>query len=241
MIDNLCKAVIAQLRSTCFVETGTHIAETVAEVSIWFAELYPKFGTISHLVQYGLKGPNPWNMHIAYPVFSPMPASDTPFDMPRVYSLDSFLPFVMNGRTIFSSNPNVRFVHGSSEKALARMVETGEVKADNNPFFYLDAHWNDYWPLRDELSVVLSLDRAIVVIDDFEVPDHPEWGYDIYKGEPCGISVIKDLLLASPPISVFFPLRSNRDNRGYIVICKGFSDEELSFFSTLPFSRFALR
>jgi hypothetical protein len=40
--------------------------------------------------------------------------------------------------------------------------------------FYLDAHWPDYWPLRDEIAVVSRrwLD-AVVLVDDAFVPGRP--------------------------------------------------------------------
>lgn len=48
--------------------------------------------------------------------------------------------------------------------------------------FYLDAHWQEYWPLLDELKVISSLGVSdpIIVIHDFEVPGRPDMGYDSY-------------------------------------------------------------
>jgi hypothetical protein len=45
---------------------------------------------------------------------------------------------------------------------------------------YLDAHWNDYLPLRDELSIVRSWDNTVALIDDFKVPFDPHFGWDKY-------------------------------------------------------------
>jgi hypothetical protein len=40
--------------------------------------------------------------------------------------------------------------------------------------FYLDAHWQDYWPLRAELQVVTSRwPRSIIIVDDAFVPGRP--------------------------------------------------------------------
>ena len=47
--------------------------------------------------------------------------------------------------------------------------------------FYLDAHWGEELPLSDELTIIFSsLPQAIVMIDDFQVPDDGGYGYDDY-------------------------------------------------------------
>ena len=42
-------------------------------------------------------------------------------------------------------------------------------------FVYLDAHWYDYLPLRDELSILKDWPNTIVMIDDFKVPHDEDW------------------------------------------------------------------
>jgi hypothetical protein len=47
--------------------------------------------------------------------------------------------------------------------------------------FYLDAHWQDYLPLREEVAIAISnFPKALLVIDDFAVPDDPGYGFDDY-------------------------------------------------------------
>lgn len=51
-------------------------------------------------------------------------------------------------------------------------------------FFYLDAHWEHDLPLADELEIIAAAwPRAVVMVDDFEVPDDPGYGFDDYGGE----------------------------------------------------------
>jgi len=46
-------------------------------------------------------------------------------------------------------------------------------------FAYLDAHWDADLPLAEELEIVLGWGSdAIVMIDDFQVPDDPGYGHD---------------------------------------------------------------
>src|SRR5262249_15783341 len=48
-------------------------------------------------------------------------------------------------------------------------------------FFYLDAHWSENLPLSDEIKIIFSsISRAIVMVDDFQVPDDVGYGYDDY-------------------------------------------------------------
>jgi hypothetical protein len=48
-------------------------------------------------------------------------------------------------------------------------------------FVYLDAHWNADLPLADELDVVFNYwPAAVIMIDDFQVPDDVGYSYDDY-------------------------------------------------------------
>lgn len=52
------------------------------------------------------------------------------------------------------------------------------------PFIYLDAHWYEYLPLKDELRIVAGKwRRAVIAIDDFANPLHPSMTFDECKGE----------------------------------------------------------
>lgn len=63
--------------------------------------------------------------------------------------------------------------------------------------FFLDAHWDERWPLADELSAIHS---GIAVIHDFDI-GHPRFDYDEYKGIRCGPDV---LMQASNMPEAFF-------------------------------------
>lgn len=71
---------------------------------------------------------------------------------------------------------HVRVVHSSSVAAL------GAARCEPAPVFcYLDAHRDASLPLRDELSAIFArMPRAIVLIDDFAVPDDPGYGFGDY-------------------------------------------------------------
>lgn len=53
-------------------------------------------------------------------------------------------------------------------------------------FFYLDAHWENDLPLAEELRVIAGAwSRAVVMVDDFEVPGDVGYGFDDYG--PVGV------------------------------------------------------
>jgi len=79
-----------------------------------------------------------------------------------------------NNEESFKSFPNIKAVHGSSCDFLKEVVlEEGPT------VYYLDAHWGDSHPLREELTIIRdrSMGNEIIVIDDFQVPNR-SFGYD---------------------------------------------------------------
>jgi len=95
----------------------------------------------------------------------------------HVYSceIDSRYHAIAN-RTV-GDLPNVSLQQANSVDFL-RELSPKLVTAWN--FVYLDAHWNDYLPLRDELSILKAWQNSVVLIDDFKVPSDPRFGWDRY-------------------------------------------------------------
>jgi len=73
--------------------------------------------------------------------------------------------------------PNVDLQRANSVDFLAALAP--RISRSQN-FVYLDAHWNDYLPLRDELSIIRGWGNTVVLIDDFKVPFDPHFGWDKY-------------------------------------------------------------
>ena len=62
-------------------------------------------------------------------------------------------------------------------------------------YVYLDAHWAEDLPLADELRIVSdSWERAVVMIDDFQVPNDEGYAFDDYGP---GKALVEGLLPAS--------------------------------------------
>ena len=89
------------------------------------------------------------------------------------------------------------------------------------PFFYLDAHWGDPWPLRDELRAIV---RGIVCIHDFNI-ERPGYAYDSYKGVPCDSKILgsigaKQYWIGAPYAHYPFPCLQvgRRAGRAFLVV-----------------------
>lgn len=58
--------------------------------------------------------------------------------------------------------------------------------------YFLDAHWEDYWPLLDELKLIGESGlKPVIVIHDFKVPGK-DFGFDSYKGINLDFDYIKN-------------------------------------------------
>lgn len=112
---------------------------------------------------------------------------------------------------------------------MARALPTDAV-----PFVYLDAHWNDDLPLQEEIEIIFSAwQRFVVLIDDFQVPEKPGFGFDTYAGRPLSLDTVAfpfDRLEAAS--ALFFPDYDPADEtgsrRGYVLLAGGTRSQVLS-------------
>ncbi len=118
---------------------------------------------------------------------------------------------------------NVTIRNMSSEKFL---VETLKKEIGKIPLFYLDAHWYKYWPLYDELTIITeNCDKAIIIIDDFEVPGRKDFKYYTFNGNKSNLTYIKPILINGKDnkFTIIFPSYSKKNAKvkeldGYVVI-----------------------
>jgi predicted O-methyltransferase YrrM len=65
----------------------------------------------------------------------------------------------------------------------------------NDTLYFLDAHWENYCPLLEELKIIAeSKTKPVIVIHDFKVPHHPKLNFDQYNGQDFDFEWIKDSL-----------------------------------------------
>lgn len=94
---------------------------------------------------------------------------------------------------LLAGKTNVHIYYGNSTEILPSVLKS--IPSDYPVFFYLDAHWQEYWPLFDELKAIGEFigRRAVIVIDDFKVPGK-SYAFDSCKGVKNNIDSIAPYL-----------------------------------------------
>lgn len=97
---------------------------------------------------------------------------------------------------------------GDSRPFLRRLADRPERRTS---LFYLDAHWQEDLPLREEVEIIAAgWDRGVVVIDDFEVPDDPGYTFDDYgPGKRLCVDYLPDV-----GWKLFFPSLASAEETG---------------------------
>src|SRR5580658_1454491 len=90
---------------------------------------------------------------------------------------------------------------------------------------YLDAHWWEDLPLRDEIAIIFAAGHdAAIMIDDFEVPDDPGYSFDDFgPGKRLSLEMLG--FLADHPEPLFYPRAHSASEtgarRGAVVLSTG--------------------
>ncbi len=148
-----------------------------------------------------------------------------------VYSSEINPRYLGYARMRLMSKSNVHILFGDSRQFIRRLIEDASVPKDK-VFFYLDAHWHDDLPLREEVELIFgNWKRPIVMVDDFQVPDDSGYEFDDY-GEGKRLALEYLAPVTHLEFTSFFPaLRSSEEpglKRGWIVMAKdSFSIEQL--------------
>lgn len=87
---------------------------------------------------------------------------------------------------------NATVIWGTSRVQLPCVIEG----VGGRTFMFLDAHWGPNCPLLDELDIIAKSGvKPCIVIHDFFVPDHPDFGFDkMPDGRPFNLELVKDHL-----------------------------------------------
>tara|TARA_Y100001968_G_C19440446_1_gene762240 strand:- start:124 stop:729 length:606 start_codon:yes stop_codon:yes gene_type:complete len=150
-----------------------------------------------------------------------------------VYSIEINPKYYFFSKKRLNSKPNVKFFLGSSEDVLSSNLKT-KLK-NKNLFIYIDAHWEKYLPIREEITTIDSIsNNYILLIDDFKVPNDNGYEYDDYgQAGSCTLDYIINLL--NKELKIFFPsVPSKKETgykRGYVFIAKG--KENINFLDKI--------
>ena len=148
-----------------------------------------------------------------------------------VYSVESHPRYFAYSQMRFLWNrTNVHLYRNDSRSFLKDLSEDASVSKED-VFFYLDAHWDNDLPLRDELELIFSnWVRPIVMIDDFQVPGS-DYAFDEYgPGKALDLHYL-DPVVSARKISVFFPAVGSSEEtggrRGCAVLCEEITCTEM--------------
>jgi hypothetical protein len=114
----------------------------------------------------------------------------------------------------FFFNRNEVHVYKGDSRTFLRILSQENTVPKENVFFYLDAHWSEDLPLREELEIIFSnWNNPIVMIDDFQVPNS-DYGYDSY-GPDKGLNLsYLSPVVSTYNLSVFFPAVNASEETG---------------------------
>ncbi len=122
---------------------------------------------------------------------------------------------------------NVSILNESSEKVVS--VEDGR---SLNTLYYLDAHWERYWPLKDEIKNIF---KGVICVGDFNI-NHYSFGYDQYNDIICDEKLVRDsgftgkIYTNNPFCSSYkIPLLQTGRLGGRAYFCKNISDDFMEF------------
>lgn len=140
-------------------------------------------------------------------------------------------------RRRLAKQKNVELFLGDSIGFLRDLARGPHTRA--RTFFYLDAHWHDHLPLAEEMQIIhAAFPEAIVMIDDFQVPDDTGYGYDDYgPGKALTLGYLAPVL--PPTAAAWFPVAASAAEtgarRGSVVIA--WHPEIVRALDTLPVLR----
>ena len=107
------------------------------------------------------------------------------FQVP-VGSVEAVPRYFEYARRRLAADRRIGLFQGDSRAFLRQQADdVGEQQAIGSApetvFFYLDAHWENDLPLAEELRIIADTwERTVVMVDDFEVPGDPGYGFDDY-------------------------------------------------------------
>lgn len=135
------------------------------------------------------------------------------------WTVESSARYVSFARWRLRDLSAITVCQGDSRAFLRQLAADRRVPKET-VFFYLDAHWGEDLPLREELVIITHCwSDPIIMIDDFEVPGDPGYGFDDYGN---GKRLTRDYLPwdALAGMAILFPSCPSSAEGG---LCRGCS------------------
>ena len=115
----------------------------------------------------------------------------------RVVGIDNSSPCIESARArvMASWATNWRLVLGNSPDVIRSLSLAA--RDPDKILWFLDAHWDDYWPIRDEISALLR-GKGVILVHDLKVPG-TSWGFDRYEDHDLDYEYLQDVLTGWSP------------------------------------------
>jgi len=82
----------------------------------------------------------------------------------KVYTVEINSQFLNEAKKNNEGNEKINFYFGSSPDIMRQILQTG----DNDWIFFLDAHWQQDWPILRELKIIANKKiKPVIMIHDF--------------------------------------------------------------------------
>lgn len=107
---------------------------------------------------------------------------------------DDYIPGILQNYTNHNVHKKIVLCTGSSPDVLTALRPL----LPDNTLYFLDAHWQDYWPLLDEIRSIKKR-TGVIVIHDIYVPGHPELGEYVCNGHRLDYDYVRDVLTEWSP------------------------------------------
>jgi hypothetical protein len=158
-----------------------------------------------------------------------------------VYSIESDARHYGYAAVRLRKRRNVELHLGDSREGLTHVLNGPLSAQKTSPFFvYLDAHWNESdLPLFEELNIIFSsCPKAIVMIDDFQVPFDPGYAYDDYGPDKSLTLNYIAPVVQTYRLCTYFPAVSAKDETGAKRGCVALASESFRhLFESIPLLR----
>lgn len=143
----------------------------------------------------------------------------------QCYSCEPRTEAYENAKKNTKGQLNVKLMNQSSPEFLYEMLEQQPELAQSSCVFWLDAHGMGFqWPLKEEISFITKrFSDFWIFIDDFQVPEQNQFGYDSYNGQICNFDYIKEELEANIAYTIVYPSYKDKTSlhhplRGWVLI-----------------------
>jgi len=127
----------------------------------------------------------------------------------------------------FRRQSNIRLALGDSREMLAKLSSDPEFPKCN-VFFYLDSHWQEDLPLKQEVKLIANSWKGVaIMIDDFEVSGDADYGFDDYgPGKRLCLENLQPL--SAVGLTPFFPTLASVQETGRKRGCVVLADQMLT-------------